>query len=805
MKFYIDITNILEVAFFTGIPRVVSEVTTRALRAGRDITLLSYDTAEQCYQIVDGKKYCDYLLHGKGEKSGCYTHTRVTVDDMEPGSCFCDINSCWHTLPNRSWLLQKLKNKNIRIAAMIYDLIPITHPHYLVEQTRLRFMSYLMAHLKYADLLIANSKSVAADIDALYESLHLAKKPVAVVPLGADFSKTAGGNAGEIDPIAKEIVARGPYTLTVGSLEPRKNHKVIVDAYEQSIAAAGIQTVFVGRKNWATDDLFARIEGNPNFGKGLYHLNGMNDATVEYLYQHAFLVIFASYAEGFGLPTIEALCAGVPVLASDVPIMREIGGAYCDYFPPDDAKKLGALVTRYAKDKQAYAAKKKLVAGFRPQDWETTERMLFEKLGECPTTKLAHKPLRQVVFLSARPAPFLETIPYVEHFMPFITEVVVCCPEHMAEYLGERYRGRLKLTTITDDQLLDGRELPHDHTTRNFFLRCLMMHRPELHDEFIMFDDDYRPVHEITEEVFFRDDRYQVYYCVDTAYWNYVATTLFSYDLSMFRTLRFMREHGYATYQYSGHQPQVINKLWYQEMIARYPGCEMLGLDEWSTYFNYCAQHYRDHIEVKPYITLNWPNSGGCWELGAVQEDYIFENFYRENYKPGGIFEGMSRHWCDDTAEEGVRKVELVRERQAQHRESFALRRKFYEEYRAAHGEYPTIAVCCQNDRPVQLSLPRELVIKRDWHNSIRVAIVRDSHTPANAKALRMTYQIMDGNGSAMQSHTFSITPRQMNTGFNILPIPELADAVTPLWITFSCAIDGQEAGDIQTLPLRLA
>lgn len=804
MKLYIDITNILDVAFFTGIPRVVTEVSLRMIDAGQDVCLLSYSAKEQCYRVIDNRIYCDCLRGKCSDKKACYTDKRLAVSELEPHSVFYDCNSCWHTMPNRSWLLPQLKNLNIRIVPLIHDIIPVTHPQYLMEQTRFRFMGFLLAHMKYADFILVTSKYVKADLEQLYSQLPLEPKPIQIVPLGADFSVKTGGEGGEISPVAKEIVARGRYTLTVGTVEPRKNHQVIVEAYENGIADTGVQVVFVGKAGWQVDDLLARMEANPNFNNGLYHLQGMNDATVQYLYQHAFLVIFPSFIEGFGLPTIEALIAGVPVLASDVPVMREVGGDFCDYFGVTDAKKLAALVQRYAADEQAYAARKAKVAAYQPPRWEVTQQgTCAALLAPDPDTLPVHKPLRQAVFLSARPAPFLETLPFVEAFMPFIEEVVVCCPAEMAAYLQENYTGNLQLTTITDDQLLNGRQLPADHSTRNFFLRCLAMQQDAIDEEFIMFDDDYRPLVPMTEEVFFKDGRYQAYYCTDIATWRYTVIGLYSYDYCHFRTLRFLREHGLATLQYSSHQPQVINKRWYQEMIERFPGIELQGLDEWSTYFNYCAAVHRANICVKPYVTMNWPNAGNFWQLGAPQGTYLFENFYAENYKFGRIFHGFSRRYHTGTAKENLQKIEMMRDAYAQYLQTLDKRQHFAEAYRTTHGEYPSVAIRCPNKGAPVLCVPVQLMLRTGQNNHIRVAIARDTNTVCNSRTIELQYAYVLPDGSEVVPAPVTITARQVNTGFNMLP-PEELPAGADARLRLTCTVADTAFSSEQTIALLL-
>ena len=145
---YIDITNIPKLRQYTGISRVVTEIAIRMIEDGVDVRLLSYDDAKHAYCVISNEYF---LLCAKGvvsDKSRCYTDEFLKVEDMEPESVFFDVNSSWHTMPNRSWLLPKLKNKKIRIVPLLHDIIPVRHPQYMVGITLMRFMEFLMAHPK---------------------------------------------------------------------------------------------------------------------------------------------------------------------------------------------------------------------------------------------------------------------------------------------------------------------------------------------------------------------------------------------------------------------------------------------------------------------------------------------------------------------------------------------------------------------------------------------------------------------------------------------------------------------------------
>lgn len=785
---YIDITNIPELTHYTGISRVVTETILRMLRDNKPLVLLSYSVPHSAYRIIDNDRFLLAAAGKLADKRSCYTDNYLTIDALENGAVFLDLNSAWHTLPNRSYLLPKLKNKQIRILVQIYDLIPIRYPQYMVGQTLLRFMEYLTAHLTYADEILVNTQAVRADVQALFAELQMPEKPIHIVPLGADFT-AAERDAQERETVDQALLQKlhgRRYLLTVGTVEPRKNHKILIEAYEKKLADMGYDVVIVGRIGWQMEALVERIQANPHYDNGLYLLSGVNDATLDALYRQAYMVVFASYTEGYGLPTIESLMKGVPVLCSDIPVMREVGGKFASYFDPDDAGSLIEAVSRSA-DGDAYQTKREEIrTQYRPPQWEETARVLEQLVCAPPAAApYPHKPVKQAVFLSARPAPILATLPYIEEFMPFITELVVCCPEEMAAFLHEFYDGRLRLTTVTDDQLLAGNHLPPDHSTRNFFLRCLAMERPELDDEFIMFDDDYRPLRPLTEEVFYKDGKYRGYYFSDIAEWKYRTVALFSYDFCHFRTLHFLQKNGYPTLQYSSHQPQLINKIWYQEMLAKYPDIRTKGYDEWSTYFNYCAAVHGEQYEACPYVTLSWPRVGGE-DKGVCPQAYLFENYYAENYDENKPFFDLARSFTD--AEHVLAETEQKTRIALDYKIRFARLRartgQAEADYEKQFHEQPQIAVYLggEPDCMPQLGVPCRMLMSRSELNSIPVGISRAPESTANFESLMVELHLTDADINVLYRRVFSLGAQLEYTNLPV-QLPEDLPEGVPLFL----------------------
>ena len=133
--------------------------------------------------------------------------------------------------------------------------------------------------------------------------------------------------------------------LVVGTLEPRKGQAIALDAFD-ALWAEGFpgKLLIVGSKGWHVTALVERLHTHREWGSRLLWLEDASDAELARAYGHCAALLNPSYAEGFGLPLSEAARAGKPVLCSDIPVFREIGGDGAMYFHVNDPAALAQAV-----------------------------------------------------------------------------------------------------------------------------------------------------------------------------------------------------------------------------------------------------------------------------------------------------------------------------------------------------------------------------------------------------------------------------------------------------------------------------
>lgn len=212
--------------------------------------------------------------------------------------------------------------KGVHIVWVVYDLLPIHHPQWFTENINNNFAPWLKGVLLTGNLNLCISQNVTRELNAFAQAYKVYPK-LKTIRLGANFVNH-DVNEVEQNSIINEV---GNYVLMVGTLEPRKGHLDIIEAFEDawSKELTDKNLVIVGKMGWKVDDVVQHIYNSKFYNKKLFWLNDLTqDSVLNKMYEQAEGVIIASYAEGYGLPLIEALHHKKPVLARDIDIFHEV-------------------------------------------------------------------------------------------------------------------------------------------------------------------------------------------------------------------------------------------------------------------------------------------------------------------------------------------------------------------------------------------------------------------------------------------------------------------------------------------------
>ena len=244
------------------------------------------------------------------------------------GDIFLGLDLSAHLLPKHQDQLLRWKRHRVGICVVVYDLLPLMHPHWFKLARHKTFKRWLKTLAIYADDLICISESVKSDLCSWLRAHYgLEEKDIRLhtIPLGADIESTlpSAGLTAKEESMLKQLQQK-KYVLMVGTLEPRKGYADALVAFER-LWAEGEQTtlVIVGKPGWKTDELQDRLRSHPEQKMRLYWFESASDEMLERLYQSSFGILMASEAEGFGLPLVEALRFNKPVLARKIDAYQE--------------------------------------------------------------------------------------------------------------------------------------------------------------------------------------------------------------------------------------------------------------------------------------------------------------------------------------------------------------------------------------------------------------------------------------------------------------------------------------------------
>ena len=210
----------------------------------------------------------------------------------------------------------------------VHHVIALTHPELCSCRNLLQMRALLPSSIRRASLVIVSTGYVATQVKRLFP-----KVKVEVAPLGVDYDEFAKCDADALVP--------GPYFLFVGNIEPKKGLMTLLSAFLQKDWDAKL--VLAGRIGWKCGELLAIIR---RFPERIIWLGRVSDAQLPALYRNALAWIMPSVVEGFGLPVLEAMAAGTPVIHSNIPALMETAGGAGLGFELGNASALAAAMKK---------------------------------------------------------------------------------------------------------------------------------------------------------------------------------------------------------------------------------------------------------------------------------------------------------------------------------------------------------------------------------------------------------------------------------------------------------------------------
>lgn len=221
-----------------------------------------------------------------------------------------------------------------RRVVTIHDVTFRTHPEF-AEPSLVSYLSNAVPRaIDAADAVIAVSAAVAAQVAEIYPR---SRHKLVTIPNGVRHPKRLPARKGNAQDV--------PTIVTVGTIEPRKNHLALLAALPVVRKRfSDVRLVIVGRPGWRAEAICSAIERAVADG-GTCWVRDANDAYVEEILRSAAVTVYPSVAEGFGLPVLEAMARGIPTVVSDIPAHREVAGQAVLYANPDAPEEIADQLT----------------------------------------------------------------------------------------------------------------------------------------------------------------------------------------------------------------------------------------------------------------------------------------------------------------------------------------------------------------------------------------------------------------------------------------------------------------------------
>jgi glycosyltransferase involved in cell wall biosynthesis len=310
--------------------------------------------------------------------------TRAKRFEPRAGDILVLLDSSWHD-PRFFKQVRALKDRGVSVVSVVYDLIPILHSEYCDKNLTPVFSRWLDEMIAVADGFVCISQwtcdEVRQEVIRRVGEEAAGRKFYASFQLGSELDMRK--DKAEPSPrVAECFAGDDPVFLTVGTIEPRKNHALILEAFERHWANGGqAKLCVIGRPGWMCRDIMQRLKNHREAGWRLFVFHDADDDDLEFAYRHAAALVAASFVEGFGLPLVEALERGLRPLASDIPVFHEVVGEFAVYFDPHDAHTLQKIIDDFAATGTLPSARP--ITEWRGVTWRESAQQLFAAAQRC--------------------------------------------------------------------------------------------------------------------------------------------------------------------------------------------------------------------------------------------------------------------------------------------------------------------------------------------------------------------------------------------------------------------------------------
>jgi glycosyltransferase involved in cell wall biosynthesis len=298
------------------------------------------------------------------------------IEAARPGDVIAVFGAPWATPEYWSYIDRAARRKQLRVALLIHDIIPLRRPEWCDLGTAIAFEAWFNRAICLVDIVLAVSAATAKDVTnyVRHKGFALRAAP-APIPIGTGFKK----NQTKSGIVSGRLPPPNSYALIVSTIEARKNHALLFAVWRRLLedmpATKVPALVFAGRTGWLVSDLMQQLR-NANFLDGkIVHIESPTDEELEALYEGCLFTMFPSFYEGFGLPIRESHAFGRPCITSNATSLPEAGGGLTRYIDPGNAAEAYRVIRETIENRAGLNEwRERVHREFQPVAWSESAR-----------------------------------------------------------------------------------------------------------------------------------------------------------------------------------------------------------------------------------------------------------------------------------------------------------------------------------------------------------------------------------------------------------------------------------------------
>ena len=345
-QLFLDISELIQRDAGSGIQRVVWNILRELIKKPPRGFRVEPVYAEIDRDYLYARSFCKKMGQGFPEN--------VLDEPIEfaPGDIFFGLDMQPQVQRAKAEFYQHLRRVGVKTAFLVHDLLPLKLPWAFPVGTQGGFEEWLSV-VAQADQVICVSQSVAKDLhDWIRKKSKETFKDYPKIDWshnGVSFQKKTIKFHTPQDQTSDGLCNfTCPTFLMVGTIEPRKGHAQILEAFEL-LWHEGVQIslLIIGKQGWMVEDLVEKIKTHPLICKQLFWLPRVSDEELQTAYRQSTCLIAGSFGEGFGLPLIEAAHYQLPILARDIDVFREVAGPYAEFSTGSTSEEWAAVIKKW--------------------------------------------------------------------------------------------------------------------------------------------------------------------------------------------------------------------------------------------------------------------------------------------------------------------------------------------------------------------------------------------------------------------------------------------------------------------------